>query len=86
MPVVLLFASLTAQVADQSSVNWILFAAKQLLLGPMAGAVFGLLGGFVLLQAKARNWTSPTFEGIGAIAMAASAYLGAVEVGDLAHR
>lgn len=81
LPAILLFASLTAEVMDQGSTNWPLFGAKQLLLGPMAGAVAGLTGGTVLMWAKKRHLTAEAFEGVGAIALAGAAYLAATAIG-----
>jgi NhaP-type Na+/H+ or K+/H+ antiporter len=80
LPVVLLFASLTAN-SMQAGHEWLFFGAKQILLGPLAGAAVGLAGGWALLQAKARNLTSEPYEGIGALALAGSAYLIAVHIG-----
>lgn len=81
LPVVLLFASLTAQAMEPDNTNWLLFAVKQLLLGPLVGVAAGLLGGVILIQAKERNLTSEPFEGIGAISLAGAAYLGATQIG-----
>lgn len=81
LPVILLFASLAAHAAGQGETNWLLFGAKQLVLGPLAGAAIGLIGGAALMFAKKHDLTSDTFEGIGAIALAGAAYLGATEVG-----
>jgi len=81
LPVILLFASLAANAAGQADTNWLLFGAKQLILGPMVGAAAGLIGGAALMFTKKRDLTSDTFEGIGAIALAGAAYLGASEVG-----
>ncbi len=77
LPAVLLFASLTAEAMEAEQTSWLVFAAKQLLLGPAAGAVIGIVGGTLLLAAVRRNWTSETFEGVGALALAGSAYLAA---------
>jgi len=80
LPAVLLLASLAA-VAEGQPTNWILFAAKQVLLGPAVGVVLGLVGGRFLLFAKERELTSDAFEGIGALALAGSAYLAATVIG-----
>ncbi len=80
LPAVLLLASLAA-VAEGEPTNWILFAVKQVVLGPAVGIAFGLVGGRILLFAKARALTSDAFEGIGALALAGSAYLGATAIG-----
>lgn len=81
LPAVLLFASLTAQETGQNDTNWLLFGGKQLLLGPLAGAIAGLLGGKLLVLAQERNLTSEVYEGIAAAALAGSAYLGADAIG-----
>ncbi len=77
LPAVLLFTSLAAEAMDRSNTDWIVFSAKQLLLGPLAGAIAGLVGGTVLLWAKRHMTTSDTFEGISAIALAGGSYLAA---------
>jgi NhaP-type Na+/H+ or K+/H+ antiporter len=78
---VLLFASLTAEEMGQDGVDWLLFGLKQLTLGPLVGAVVGLSGGVVLLFAKKHDLTSNIYEGVGAIALAGTAYLGADIIG-----
>lgn len=81
LPAILLFASLTAEMMHVDTTNWVLFAIKQLLLGPLVGTVIGFAGGHMFLAAKRRKMTSVTIEGIGAIAMAGGAYLAAGEIG-----
>ena len=81
LPVVLLFASLAAGAMASEETNWLVFGAKQLILGPVVGIVAGLVGGRVLLLAKKHNLTSQTFEGIGTLALAVAAYLGATQIG-----
>lgn len=77
LPVILLFASLTAEMMQTDATNWILFGAKQLVFGPLVGGVIGAVGGVLFLAAKHRKMTTATIEGIGAIAMAGGAYLAA---------
>lgn len=81
LPAVVLFASLTAGVMGLDGADWLLFGTKQLLLGPIVGALFGVVGGAILLKAKKHKITSNTFEGIGAIALAGAAYLAATVIG-----
>lgn len=81
LPAVLLFASLTAEVMDQVGTNWGLFGAKQLVLGPLVGLAIGFAGGHILMWAKRRKMTAVAFEGVGAIALAGSAYLAANLIG-----
>ncbi len=78
---VLLFASLTAEELGQNGVDWLLFGIKQLTLGPLVGGAVGLIGGFVLLFAKKHNLTSNIYEGVGALALAGTAYLVADIIG-----
>lgn len=81
LPIILLFAAMVAATETQDPITWIIFGAKQLILGPIAGAAVGAFGGWALLKAKAADSTSETFEGVGALALAGSAYLSAVMIG-----
>jgi NhaP-type Na+/H+ or K+/H+ antiporter len=81
LPAVLFFAALAAASEAQDSEKWLVFGAKQIFLGPMAGAIVGCIGGWALLRAKAARTTSDVYEGVGALALAGTAYLGAVLVG-----
>lgn len=81
LPIILFFASLTGEVADAGSRNWILFGAGQLILGPVVGIFVGGVGAKMMLFASDRGWTSDVFEGIAALTLAATAYLLAGEVG-----
>lgn len=75
LPAILLFASLTANVVHTGETNWLLFGFKQLVFGPIAGIVIGLMGGVLLMWAKKRDYTAEVYEGVGAIAMAVASYL-----------
>jgi len=81
LPLVLLFASLLSAEMSQDGGYWLTFAAAQLILGPLAGIALGWLGGRLLLWAKAHNYTSEIFEGVGAISLAAATYLFANQIG-----
>ena len=81
LPLVLLFASLTAEEMATSDASWLYFAANQIILGPIAGGLVGWLGGVVLIHAQNRNLTSETFEGIAALALAGLSYLLASQIG-----
>ena len=81
LPVILLFAALTAATETQSSVEWVIFGAKQLIFGPLVGVAAGVLGGWILLRAKAAGSTAEAYEGVGALALAGTAYLCAVMIG-----
>ena len=80
LPLVLLMASLAASEAMAPAEGWVAFALKQVTLGPLVGASIGASAGVVLLWAKRANTTSDVYEGIGALALAASAYLAATLV------
>ena len=81
LPIILFFASLAAAQGGAGNGYWLLFAAQQIILGPLVGLAFGAMGGWVLLRAKAHETTSETFEGIGALALAGASYLAALQVG-----
>lgn len=82
LPLVLLMASLAAATEASGPANgWIAFGIMQVTLGPLAGAAIGLAGGWVLLRAKRSGATAEVYEGIAALALAASAYLSATLIG-----
>ncbi len=81
LPIILLFAALVTASEAQDSTMWLVFGAKQILLGPLAGAVVGAVGGWALLKAKAAGSTSEPYEGAGALGLAGAAYLSAVLIG-----
>ncbi|MFT4708502.1 MAG: NhaP-type Na+/H+ or K+/H+ antiporter [Reinekea sp.] len=81
LPAVLFFAALAAASEAQDSAEWLIYGAKQILLGPLAGAIVGFIGGWAFLRAKSAGSTSDIYEGVGALALAGSAYLGAVLIG-----
>lgn len=81
LPAVLFFASLMAASEAPDMTNWLAFGAAQILLGPLAGAAIGVAGGCMLLLAKKHNTTSELYEGVGALALAGAAYLGATLIG-----
>jgi NhaP-type Na+/H+ or K+/H+ antiporter len=81
LPAVLFFAALAAASEAQDSAEWLIYGAKQILIGPLAGAIVGFIGGWAFLRAKSAGSTSDIYEGVGALALAGSAYLGAVLIG-----
>ena len=81
LPLILVLAFLAAPAAEAPAMGWFAFGAMQVTLGPAAGLLVGAVGGKVLLWAKANNYTSDTYEGIGALALATGAYLSAGMIG-----
>ncbi len=81
LPLVLLMASFAAPAAQAPDGGWLLFTAKQLILGPLVGLPIGLMAGVVLLWAKRTAATADIYEGIAALALAASVYLLAIQIG-----
>ncbi|MEM7722373.1 MAG: cation:proton antiporter [Pseudomonadota bacterium] len=81
LPAILLLAAIVAPAAMAPEIGWPLFTLAQLTLGPLAGAIVGAVGGTVLLWAKRHHTTADVYEGIGALALAASAYLMAQMIG-----
>lgn len=81
LPLILLFASLTASAMSNDNTQWLLFGAKQIIFGPLCGAVMGVISAKLLLWAKAHEYTSEIYEGIGAIALAVAIYLAASAIG-----
>ena len=81
LPLILLLASLVVGMDERSGTDWALFGIEQVVFGAVAGIVIGMAGALLLLFCKARRLTSETYEGVGAIALAGSAYAFALVVG-----
>lgn len=81
LPIILLLASLVAGMSGRSGTDWALFGLQQVALGTVAGLVIGLAGAVLLLFCKRKMLTSATYEGVGAIALAGSAYAFALVLG-----
>ncbi len=81
LPIILFFAALAAATEAQDGAVWLVFGAKQILLGPLVGGIIGYIGGRAFLYAKSAETTSEVYEGIGALALAGAAYLGAIVIG-----
>jgi NhaP-type Na+/H+ or K+/H+ antiporter len=71
----------TGTMAAEEGPNWLAFAALQLLLGPVAGAVVGLGGGRLIELACRRGWIEETFQRLAMVALAVLAYALAEEIG-----
>ncbi len=81
LPMVLLMGFFAAPAAMAPAEGWLVFGLKQILLGPLVGVPLGVASGYILLWAKRTQSTADIYEGIGALALAASAYLAATHVG-----
>ena len=81
LPLVLLFACWTAHAEGAAEGNWLIFAGKQVVLGPLVGAAVGALGAKAITFATEKKWTAESFEGIAALALAGFSYLSADLVG-----
>jgi NhaP-type Na+/H+ or K+/H+ antiporter len=55
-------------------------AVAELAIGAVVGAALGLAGGWLLRRARDRGWAAEDFTGIAVLALAVSAYAGAVTV------
>ena len=82
LPAILLFGCLAVGgIHDNVQSSWVAFAAEQIGLGSIIGLVVGLLGGLAMRKAVDTGYTNDVFEGIGALALAAIAYLLSVKTG-----
>ena len=82
LPLVLFFACLASAVGGESEAqNWLVFGAKQIGLGPLAGVAIGLVGARLIDRAAARNWLTESFEGLAILALALLAFAGAEIIG-----
>jgi len=78
LPLVLVLAACAAAShVPEDTARWVWFALLQLGLGPAVGIAVGYGGGRLIDRAVGRAWMSESFEGLGALGLAAAAYFGA---------
>lgn len=77
---ILLFL-LGADLSDVPHHDWVSFTAKQLVLGPLAGAIIGFGGGRLFDLAARRNWVDDGFARLAMPAIALLAYAFAAAIG-----
>jgi len=82
LPVILIIACVASiEHGQQGSSYWIVFTSKQLVLGPLTGALIGIFGAKAMDWVVSRNLMSSSFEGIGAVSLAGLCYLIAEMIG-----
>ncbi|MGJ8529518.1 cation:proton antiporter [Maritalea sp.] len=81
LPVILTFAAFAAASSSAPSMGWPLYGLMQITIGPLVGAVMGLVVGRAFLLAQAKGTSSQRFEGIAVLALAFCAYLSATMIG-----
>ena len=82
VPGALIFLAAAEESAVGGSLGGLLgFIGKEVLIAVVIGVVAGWLGGQALTHAQRRNWVSPMWLQVGALALAAAAYGLAVPLG-----
>ncbi|HUU71479.1 MAG TPA: sodium:proton antiporter [Burkholderiales bacterium] len=75
LPFVLIFAAFaSAMHGDTNAGEWIVFAGKQVVLGPIAGIAIGYLGARLAATCYRTQWMSETAEGMIALGIAFGAF------------
>lgn len=74
LPLVVFLMCWASAAHDPASVNWLTFAASQLILGPLAGVAVGVVGGRLVDLAAQRGWMTTEFQGISALGLAFLAF------------
>ncbi len=80
LPIVLVLAAL-ATMAHEPVSAWLVFAAKQVTLGPLVGAAVGFAGGRFVTWCVDRDWMDHSYQQLSALALAFLAFLLAELVG-----
>ena len=75
LPVILVLASIASALATHDNQEWLLFAVKQLTLGPLCGIAIGAAGAWLIRQANARDWVSASGEGIISLCIAGLCFI-----------
>lgn len=82
LPLVMLFAALAAMSADgNGQQNWLVYWIGQVTLGPLAGIVVGLGGGYLLQKSRQAGWLDGNFQRLSGVALAVIAWAGALQIG-----
>ena len=75
LPFVLIFAAFaSAMHADANAVEWLLFGAKQVVFGPLAGIAIGYVGARFVSSCYRTQWMSESAEGMIALGLAFGAF------------
>jgi NhaP-type Na+/H+ or K+/H+ antiporter len=80
-PFVTLFLTLVLAEEGLESGHWAAEAAKDIGLAIVAAVAVGVIGGRLLVLARARGWTSAMSEELTVLALALLSYVGAVAIG-----
>jgi len=81
LPFVLIFAFLAGTSGMESEQSWLIFGAKQIILGPLAGIAVGAAGAWLLDIAAKREWTRESYQGAAILGLAFLAYSSAELIG-----
>ena len=75
LPFVLIFAAFaSAMQTNTNAAEWIVFAGKQVILGPLAGMTIGYVGAKLVAACYRSDWMSETAEGMIALGIAFGAF------------
>jgi len=81
LPAVLFFACFFNLTHQSGDVNWLVFLALQLSLGPLVGLAAGFVGGHALGWTARKGWITTAMQGVAALALAVLAFTLAESVG-----
>jgi len=73
-PIMACIAAAGAQGALTDPGHWGLYAALQIALGPLAGALIGWFGGVLIDRAVEREWMEPVYQRLASFALAVLCY------------
>ena len=75
LPFILIFAAFaSAMQADTDTGMWLLFGAKQVILGPLTGIAIGYVGAKLVASCYSKRWMSESAEGMIALGLAFGAF------------
>lgn len=75
LPFILIFAaSASAMHAETNAAEWLIFAAEQVVLGPIAGIAVGYFGAKLVARCYRMQWMSQSAEGMIALGLAFGAF------------